>query len=121
MLTVSHVSHSAQPVLQLGLSRVLVVPLAPLHTSPGLDSRIKRVHRHKPMWQIKKLNKAIDEPITKDNKLFVQEVMNDRYTGKQCSGSECSDYILPNIFEYFDEKRIFFRSSKVGVGTVEPR
>ena len=116
MLTVSHVSHSAQPVLQLGLSRVLVVPLAPLHTSPGLDSRIKRVHRHKPMWQIKKLNKAIDEPITKDNKLFVQEVMNDRYNGKQCSG-----YILPNIFEYFDEKRIFFRSSKVGVGTVEPR
>ena len=121
MLTVSHVSHSAQPVMQLGLSRVLVVPLAPLHTSPGLDSRIKRVHRHKPMWQIKKLNKAIDEPITKDNKLFVQEVMNDRYTGKQCSGSECSGYILPNIFEYFDGKRIFSRSSKVGVGTVEPR
>ena len=33
------------------------------------------------MWHIKKLNKAIDEPMTKDNQLFIQEAINDSYTG----------------------------------------
>jgi len=67
--------------MPVGAIRIMSVPSMNLHSSPITQSRIKRVHRHKPMWHIKKLNKAIDEPITKDNKLFIQEVMNDRYSG----------------------------------------
>ena len=35
------------------------------------------------MWHIKKLNKADDEPMSQENKLFVQEVINDQYSGNK--------------------------------------
>ena len=79
MLKGLNIFNGSMPV---GAIRIMSVPSMNLHSSPINQSRIKRVHRHKPMWHIKKLNKAIDEPITKDNKLFIQEVMNDRYSGR---------------------------------------
>jgi len=54
---------------------------ANLHTNPVSYSRIKLNHRHKPFWHIKKLNKAIDEPVTHSNKGFIQEMINDQYSG----------------------------------------
>ena len=59
----------------------LVLP-ALLHTSSVPGSRIKRVQRHKPLWHIKKLNKAEDAPMTGDNKAFIQEVISDKYSGE---------------------------------------
>jgi len=52
-----------------------------LHTSPATYSRIKFVRRHKPFWHIKKLNKAVDEPMTESNQSFIQEMINERYSG----------------------------------------
>ena len=59
----------------------LVLPVS-LHTSSVSESRIKRVQRHKPLWHIKKLNKAQDAPMTEDNKAFIQEVISDQYSGE---------------------------------------
>ena len=68
-------------LLKFGVTKAVTVPAASLHTSELCQSRIKKTARHKPMWHIKKLNKAIDEPMIKENKLFVQEVLNDQYAG----------------------------------------
>ena len=51
------------------------------------------------MWHIKKLNKATDEPMTKENKLFIQEVINEQYSGL---------YPIKNV--NFSLKVFFFRS-----------
>jgi len=52
-----------------------------LHTSSVLDSRIKRVARHKSFWHAKKLNKVEDEPLTEENQLFIQDYIDRKYTG----------------------------------------
>jgi len=52
-----------------------------LHTTTSVNSRIKKTPRHKPMWHIKKLNKADDEPMSKENRGFMQEVLADKYSG----------------------------------------
>jgi len=52
-----------------------------IHTSAVLESRIKRTARHKSFWHIKKLNKAPDEPLTEDNKLFIKEYIDKKYNG----------------------------------------
>lgn len=54
---------------------------AHLHTTSQTLSRLKKVHRHKPFWHIKKLNKAPDEPITDSNEAFIQEMINEQYHG----------------------------------------
>ena len=60
-----------------------VVLPACLHTSPVSSSRIKKVQRHKPLWHIKKLNKAEDAPMTLENRDFIKEVISDQYSGEQ--------------------------------------
>ena len=37
--------------------------------------------RHKAFWHVKKLNKAADEPLTGDNKEFLQELLVEQYSG----------------------------------------
>lgn len=62
----------------------LFFQLAPsFHTGPaeGQQSRIKRVSRHKPFWHIKKLNKAVDEPVTGENKEFLKDLLEEKYKG----------------------------------------
>ena len=59
----------------------LMLP-AGLHTSPASSSRIKKVQRHKPLWHIKKLNKAEDAPVTLENRDFIKEVISDQYSGE---------------------------------------
>ena len=89
MLSVSApgLCHQTSPVLRFCVTRSASVlgqgggHTQGLHTSSVSESRIKRAHRHKPMWHIKKLNKAIDEPLTKENRLYIQEVINDQYSG----------------------------------------
>ena len=89
MLSVPGVCHQTQPLLRFCVTRSAPVlgqahgggQAHGLHTGSVSESRIKRAHRHKPMWHIKKLNKAIDEPMTKENKLFIQEVINEQYSG----------------------------------------
>jgi len=51
------------------------------HTSSSVESRIKRSQRHKPFWQSRKLNKADDEPMTLENKQFIQEFIDRKYSG----------------------------------------
>jgi len=75
MLKLRSVSHWLPLPDMLGLS------LAGLHTTPAYNSRIKKVARHKPMWHIKKLNKADDEPMNKENKAFITEFLTDKYKG----------------------------------------
>lgn len=83
MLSVPGVCHQTQPLLRFCVTRSAPVlgQAHGLHTGTVSESRIKRAHRHKPMWHIKKLNKATDEPMTKENKLFIQEVINEQYSG----------------------------------------
>ena len=50
----------------------LVLQASFLHTTPPERSRIKQTSRHKAFWHIKKLNKADDEPVSKENKEFLQ-------------------------------------------------
>jgi len=59
----------------------LIIQFASLHLSASRESRIKRTARHKSMWHIKKLNKANDEPISKENKEFLLEALTDKYSG----------------------------------------
>jgi len=51
------------------------------HTSTSVESRIKRSQRHKAFWHSRKLNKALDEPITEENKQFIQEFIDRKYSG----------------------------------------
>ena len=81
MLIVPGMSRQTQLLVRFCMTRSSVVLSQGLHTSTVSESRIKRAHRHKPMWHIKKLNKATDEPMTKENKLFIQEVINEQYSG----------------------------------------
>ena len=37
--------------------------------------------RHKPFWHIRKLNKAQDEPLTEENKEFIQDFVDKKYSG----------------------------------------
>lgn len=81
--------HQSQPLLSFCVTRSAPVlgeahgagQIQGLHTSAASESRIKKAHRHKPMWHIKKLYKGTDEPMTKENKLFIQEVINEQYSG----------------------------------------
>merc|ERR1712018_393341 len=60
-------------------------------TSPG-QSRIKRTHTHKPYFHIKKTAKHPDEPLTYDNKSFIQDMI------KKTHGSNPLDsYVRPEI------------------------
>lgn len=81
-------------MLQAGLLARLGVPALPallrlpapqharaLHTEPALRSRIKVVQRHKAFWHVKKLNKAGDEPVVKENREFLQELITEQYRG----------------------------------------
>ena len=102
MLSVPGMSRQTQPLVRFCVTRSSVVLGHGLHTSTVSESRIKRAHRHKPMWHIKKLNKAIDEPMTKENKLFIQEVINEQYSGLYTT--KVQNYTM-NVF--------FFRSIKV--------
>jgi len=69
-------------ILSESLPLIFQLPSS-LHTGPpdGLQSRIKRTSRHKPFWHIKKLNKAVDEPVTGDNKEFLQDLIQETYKG----------------------------------------
>ena len=80
MLILRNVCQSFLPPV-FPVSTYLPLSLAGLHTSTVDSSRIKKVARHKPMWHIKKLNKAEDEPMSKDNKAFLQEYQADKYSG----------------------------------------
>ena len=75
------VKHSILP-LSAASGPQLVFP-ACLHTSSVSSSRIKKVQRHKPLWHIKKLNKAEDAPLTVENRDFIKEVISDQYSGGQ--------------------------------------
>lgn len=70
------------PFLSESLPLIFQLPSS-LHTGPsdGLQSRVKQTSRHKPFWHIKKLNKAVDEPVTGTNKEFLQELLNETYNG----------------------------------------
>ena len=52
----------------------LIVQTSSLHTTTPERSRIKQVSRHKGFWHIKKLNKADDEPVSGENKEFLQVI-----------------------------------------------
>jgi hypothetical protein len=39
------------------------------------------VARHKPFWHIRKLNKAQDEPLTEENKEFIHDFVDKKYSG----------------------------------------
>ena len=73
--------HSLLP-WSVGSRHQLVLPVC-LHTSPVSSSRIKKVQRHKPLWHIKKLNKAEDAPVTLENRDFIKEVISDQYSGEK--------------------------------------
>jgi len=59
----------------------LVLQASFLHTTPPERSRIKQTSRHKAFWHIKKLNKADDEPVSKENKEFLQALLTEQYEG----------------------------------------
>jgi len=62
-------------------NNVISLQVQCIHTTSINDSRIKKVARHKPMWHIKKLNKAEDEPLSTENKTFLQDVIAAQYSG----------------------------------------
>ena len=78
-----------------------VLPVC-LHTSSVAPSRIKKVQRHKPLWHIKKLNKAEDAPISGDNRDFIQEVISDQYSG-ECHRLPCcgSKYLIKEARDFY--------------------
>jgi large subunit ribosomal protein L3 len=78
MLKLEMISLRSLPSL---MNQPFTVPCCALHTTSTLDSRIKRTFRHKPFWQSKKLNKAPDEPITDENKAFIQNFIDKKYSG----------------------------------------
>ena len=55
-------------------SQPLVIQTSSLHTTTPERSRIKQTARHKAFWHIKKLNKAEDEPVSGENKEFLQVI-----------------------------------------------
>ena len=50
----------------------LILQTASLHTTTPERSRVKQTSRHKAFWHVKKLNKAEDEPVSGENKEFLQ-------------------------------------------------
>ena len=50
----------------------LILQTASLHTTRTERSRVKQTSRHKAFWHVKKLNKAEDEPVSGENKEFLQ-------------------------------------------------
>ena len=56
----------------------LILQTASLHTTTPDRSRVKQVSRHKAFWHVKKLNKAEDEPVTGENKEFLQVLQEAR-------------------------------------------
>lgn len=64
----------------LRLSRgSLFIANSSFHTSSSSNSRIKRSHTHKPFFHAKKTGKHPDEPITVENKSFIQEMIKQNY------------------------------------------
>merc|ERR1719384_278501 len=59
----------------------LILQTTSLHTTTPERSRIKQTTRHKAFWHIKKLNKADDEPVSKENKEFLQALLTEQYEG----------------------------------------
>jgi len=80
MLASLGASLSIRTVVKTNLSQVDIIASS-FHTSSILDSRIKWRQRHKPFWQVKKLNKAEDSPITEENKEFIQQYIDKKYSG----------------------------------------
>jgi len=80
MLASLGASLSIRTVVKTNLSQVDIIDSS-FHTSSILDSRIKWRQRHKPFWQVKKLNKAEDSPITEENKEFIQQYIDKKYSG----------------------------------------
>jgi len=62
------------------------------HTTTPSESRIKRRHTHKPFFLIKKTNKHPDEPLTYDNKSFVQDMIKKTY-----GANPLDTYVRPEI------------------------
>jgi len=60
------------------------------HTTSLNQSRIKRSHTHKPFFHIKKTAKQADEPLTYENKSFIQEMINKTY-----AANPLDSYIRP--------------------------
>ena len=60
------------------------------HTSSPKESRIKRTHVHKQFFHVKKTAKHQDEPLTLENKQFVQEMI------KQSYGQGVQTYVRPS-------------------------
>jgi len=54
---------------------------AGFHTSIGLESRMKQTARHKPFWHSKKLNKTEDDPLLAENKDFIKQYIDTKYSG----------------------------------------
>jgi len=59
----------------------LILQTTSLHTTTPDRSRVKQVSRHKAFWHVKKLNKAEDEPVTGENKEFLQALLTEQYQG----------------------------------------
>ena len=69
--------------LKISISRnfpQIIQASASIHTSSTCQSRIKRVHNHKPFFHIKKTAKHPDEPISYENKSFIQDMIEKRYS-----------------------------------------
>jgi len=62
------------------------------HTTSPEHSRIKRRHTHKPFYLPKKTNKHPDEPLTIDNKSFVQDMIKKTY-----GANPLDSYVRPDI------------------------
>ena len=62
------------------------------HTTSSAQSRIKRTHTHKPFYHIKKTAKHPDEPLTYENKSFVEDMIKKSY-----ASNPLDSYVRPEI------------------------
>ena len=102
------------------------------HTTSLNQSRIKRSHTHKPFFHIKKTAKQADEPLTYENKSFIQEMINktyaanplDSYVRPESKDSESGSLLRPEFqpwhrggWDEFGErtKRSGLLARKIGV------
>merc|ERR1719436_1287227 len=77
------------------------------HTTSSNQSRIKRSHTHKPYFHIKKTAKQPDDPLTYENKSFIQEMIKksyaanplDSYIRPETKDSESSGSLLRPEFQ----------------------
>ena len=74
-----------------------IVFQAAIHTSAVAESRIKRTRVHKQFFHVKKTNKHPDEPLTVENKAFVQDMIRQTYN------DPLKSYIRPLVVEENEE------------------